>query len=48
MNEYLYRKLFGGTHEQFMDTPVEEIEWLLRIHAVYQKAENKANQQQEA
>jgi hypothetical protein len=27
-----------------LDTPVEEIEWMLRIHDVYQRAEQKQAQ----
>lgn len=41
--EYQFRKLFGGTHDQFMDTPLEEIEWLLRIHKAHVDAENARN-----
>ena len=42
---YLACKTFGWTVDQYLDTPVEEIEWLLRVHDVYQRAEAKANDQ---
>ncbi len=41
--EYAFRKLFHCSHDEFMDTPLEEIEWLMRIHNVHIKAENEAN-----
>lgn len=41
--EYQFRSIFHCSHDEFMDTPLEQIEWMLRIHAEVVKAENKAN-----
>jgi hypothetical protein len=30
--EYLFRKTFGGTHEDFLDQPTMTTEWLIAIH----------------
>lgn len=30
-NEYRYRKLFHCTHDEYLDTPYEDIEWMLHI-----------------
>lgn len=42
--EYLFRRVFHVTHEQYLDTPNDEIEWLLRIHQKYVEQEARDNQ----
>lgn len=32
LREYQACKVFGWTHEQYMDTPQEAINWLMHIH----------------
>lgn len=44
--EYRYRSMFGLTHEQYLDEPVEAIEWLLRVDLVRKAHEQK--QQEDA
>jgi len=40
--EYQFCSVFGRSHDEFMDTPLEVIEWMLRIHNEVTKAENNA------
>jgi hypothetical protein len=37
--EYRYRKLFNGTHQQYLDEPLEVITWMLRIEEIYNRIE---------
>jgi len=29
--EYNFRKVFGGTHEEYLDEPSELVDWLISI-----------------
>ena len=31
LREYRFRKLFGLTHEQYLDEPVDIVDWLIAI-----------------
>lgn len=46
--EYSYRKLFGLTHEQYLDEPAEVVGWLLAIDGAVRKAESERNRPQPA
>ena len=39
--EYSFRKLFGGTHEQYLDEPSELIDWLVSIDATVKEVEGE-------
>jgi hypothetical protein len=43
VREYKYRRAMGGTHEDYLDTPEEIIEAMIRIHDAYNEAEARAN-----
>lgn len=44
---YLYRRAVGGlTHEQYLDEPGEAIEWLIRIHALYEERDRRREAEQ--
>lgn len=32
--EYLYRQRFSVTHDEYLDEPVDTVEWLLRIDSL--------------
>jgi len=38
--EYQFRKLFGGSHKDFLEQPVANTEWLLAIDAIVNKVNN--------
>lgn len=38
--EYQFRKLFGTTHEQYLDEPMATVEWLLAIHGLVSEVEH--------
>lgn len=40
--EYRYRKLFGLTHDQYLDEPIGAIDWLLHVDVEYRRAEQRA------
>jgi nitroimidazol reductase NimA-like FMN-containing flavoprotein (pyridoxamine 5'-phosphate oxidase superfamily) len=42
--EYKYRKAMGGTHADYLDTPEETIEAMLRISDAYADGERRANE----
>lgn len=42
----MFRTVLHVSHEEFLDTPMEEIEWMLRIHNEVVKAENEAQKRQ--
>lgn len=43
--EYQFRQAFPMTHEQFLDEPVESVEWMLRIHQARQQAQQERDRQ---
>lgn len=44
---YEYMQAFPGTsYDTYLDTPIEAVDWLTRIHAVVEK--HRAEQQQQA
>jgi hypothetical protein len=36
-SEYTYRKMFGLTHEQYLDEPHEAVGWMIRIDELDQR-----------
>jgi hypothetical protein len=48
VREYRYRRAMGGTHDDYMDTPEEIIEAMIRVHDAYQEAEARANKRASA
>jgi hypothetical protein len=42
--EYRYRKVFGLTHDQYLDEPAETIDWLLKIDDAVREAEAESRQ----
>lgn len=44
VRQYTAIRTFGWTVGEYLDTPVEDIDWLLRIHDAHQRAENKRSQ----
>lgn len=41
-NEYRYRMMFGISYEQFLDTPYEDIEWMLHMDETVKGASRPA------
>lgn len=39
-NEYRYRRLFQCSHEEYLDTPYEDIEWMLHLDRTVESAKN--------
>lgn len=37
VREYRYRTVMHATHEQYLDEPLDVVEWMLHIHDVYEK-----------
>lgn len=40
--EYQFRTIFHVSHDEFMDTPLDEVKWLMNIHKVHMEAKAKA------
>jgi len=38
--EHRFRKIYGGSHKDFLDQPVQVTDWLLAIANTEKKAEN--------
>lgn len=39
MREYQFRKAFSATHEEFLDNPVKNTQWLLAIEGAHTEVE---------
>lgn len=39
VNEYQYRTIMRASHEEYLDATRAEIEWMTRIHQVFNQAE---------
>lgn len=39
LTEYNYRVLFNVSHEQYMNEPMDSIDWMLRIDEVHRQIE---------
>lgn len=39
--EYRYRTLFRLTHEQYLDSPAHDVDWMLAIDNTYTDAQNE-------
>jgi hypothetical protein len=38
--EYQFRKAFGGSHEDFMNQPMQITEWLIAIEGIMNEVKN--------
>ena len=38
--EYQFRKTFGGSHDDFLNQPITNTEWLLAIDSIVNKVQN--------
>jgi hypothetical protein len=46
VREYRYRRLFNCSKDEYLDTPIHDVEWALRIDDAYTEQKNKQEQSQ--
>jgi hypothetical protein len=46
--EYRYRRRFGGSHDEYLDTPGEAVAWLNSIDGVVEEIDAKRERERRA